>query len=290
MDPSVLPQLTSVGMWEAADDQDWGLSWHRNEGIEFTCLTAGSVSFSCESQEFELSPGQITITRPWQLHRVGRPNISRSTLVWFILDVGVRRPNQSWKWPEWLPIPTDELSRLTELLSHNERSVWRANKELLGAVATLQRTLHSELSQPMARMGTSIAEVFIELREMLESQQPVLDPYLSTTERTVRLFLKQLSERVQEQWTIDAMAAECGLGRTRFVHYCKQTVNVPPLEFLLELRLRRAAQLISTTDLKISDIAQMCGFQSSQYFATVFKRHTGLQPALFRESRAAMAD
>jgi AraC-like DNA-binding protein len=286
MEADVLPQLTTVGLWEASTEQDWGLAWHRNEGIEFTCLIAGEVSFSCEENDFDLKPGQITITRPWQLHRVGRPAISQSTLLWFILDVGVRRPNQPWNWPEWLPIPQNELTRLTELLSHNERSVWTASKELLSAVGTLQKTLRSELSQPMARIGTSVSEVFIELREMLESQQPILDPYLSSTERTVRLFLNQLPERLQEPWTIDAMAAQCGLGRTRFVHYCKQMVNLPPLEFLSNLRLRQACHLLTTTPMTISDIAQVCGFQSSQYFATVFRRHVGKQPAAYRHLKA----
>lgn len=289
MDPDVLPQLKSVGSWEMTADQDWGLDWHRNEGIEFTCLTAGSAAFSCEAEEFDLTAGHISITRPWQLHRVGRPGITSSTLTWFILDVDVRRPNEEWNWPSWLPIPTSDLNRLTELLSHNERPVWRASKSLLAAVDTLQRTLKREASQPMARIATSIAEVFIELGDLLESQEPVLDPYLSSTERTVNLFLRRLDERISEPWTIDQMAAECGLGRTRFGHYCRQMTNVSPLEYLQSLRVERAKALLLETDLRVADIAQMCGFQSSQYFSTIFRRYTSQPPAqLRRRSRAQL--
>lgn len=287
MDPAVLPQLRSVGMWEATSDQGWGLDWHRNEGIEITCVTAGSVPFSCEAEDFDLSAGYLSITRPWQLHRVGRPEVTSSTLTWFILDVGVRRPNQEWEWPSWLPIPASDLARLTELLSHNERPVWRASKPLLTAMGEMQRTLRTDVSQPMARVATSVAQVFIELGDLLEQQHPVLDPYLSSTERTVKLFLKRLPERVQEQWAIDDMARECGLGRTRFVYYCRQMLNVSPLEYLMTLRIEKGKQLLMETDLRVSDIAQLCGFQSSQYFSTIFRRQTGIQPVRMRQLNPA---
>ncbi|WP_210508926.1 AraC family transcriptional regulator [Naasia sp. SYSU D00057] len=283
--PEILPQLKSVGGWEITSDQDWGLDWHRNEGIEFTCVSAGSIPFSCENEEFDLTAGHITVTRPWQLHRVGRPNVSSSTLTWFIVDVDVRRPNQEWVWPSWLPIPAPDLARLTELLSLNERPVWRASKTLLAAVDTLERTLRGQVSQPMARIATSIAEIFIELGDLLEQQEPILDPYLSSTERTVSLFLQRLRERTQEQWSVDRMAEECGLGRTRFVHYCKKMVNLTPLEYLSLLRVEQAKHLLTTTDLLVSDVAQLCGFQSSQYFSTSFRRATGMQPAQLRRER-----
>lgn len=280
----VLPQLSSVGLWETNDHLDWGLAWHRNEGIEVTVVTAGSLKFSCEDDDFDLAPGHVTITRPWQLHRVGRPNLSPSTLTWFILDVEVRRPNQEWSWPDWLPIPRADLARLTELLRHNERPVWVATKELLTAVGALQRTLRLELSQPMARIGTSVAEIFIELLDLLEDQQPILDPYLSYTERTVRMYLSQLADRLDEPLSVEQMAFECGLGRTRFVHYCKLATNASPLEFVARLRLARATELLGSTRYKIADIAAMCGYQSGQYFSTVFKKHHRVSPAAFRES------
>lgn len=273
-----LPQLNSVGTWEATSNQDWGLDWHRNEGIEFTCVSSGSLEFSCESENFDLVAGDITITRPWQLHRVGRPSVTSSTLTWFIIDVDVRRPNQDWIWPTWIPIAGRDLTRLTELLSHNERPVWRANKALLTAVDTLERTLRGRVSQPMARIATATTEVLIELGDLLEHETPVLNPYLSSTERTVSLFLAQLADRLDEQWTIEKMAHDCGLGRTRFVHHCKQILNVRPLEYLNALRIHRAADLLSQTDMRVADIAQLCGFQSSQYFATVFRQRFQRKP------------
>jgi AraC family L-rhamnose operon regulatory protein RhaS len=73
---SELPGVKMVGYWDAAKDQDWGLDWHRNEGIEFTFLERGRLAFGGAARQWELRPDDMTITRPWQMHRVGDPAIA----------------------------------------------------------------------------------------------------------------------------------------------------------------------------------------------------------------------
>src|ERR1035441_8384510 len=71
-----LAGVNMVGFWDAGKDQDWGLGWHRNEGIEFTFLERGRLPFGAGDRHWELRPNDLTITRPWQLHRVGNPTIA----------------------------------------------------------------------------------------------------------------------------------------------------------------------------------------------------------------------
>jgi AraC family L-rhamnose operon regulatory protein RhaS len=109
--PNALPGLKMLGHWDVREDQDWGLGWHFNEGIELTFLESGSLEFAVDDREYSLGPDDLTIARPWQRHRVGKPQVTASRLHWIILDVGVRRPNQDWKWPSWL--------LLSQLISRN---------------------------------------------------------------------------------------------------------------------------------------------------------------------------
>jgi hypothetical protein len=64
-----------------------------------------------------------------------------------------------------------------------------------------------------ARLALRISEVVLELLDTLEREEPDIDPYLASTQRTVEMFLASLPSRLSEPWTVDAMAAECGLGR-----------------------------------------------------------------------------
>ncbi len=84
--------LSSLGFWDAAGRQNWGLDWHRNEGVELTFLETGSVPFGVMNHECHLHAGDLTITRPWQPHRVGNPQVGPGRLHWVILDVGDAPP------------------------------------------------------------------------------------------------------------------------------------------------------------------------------------------------------
>ena len=58
----VLPQVCSIGFWDAAHDQAWGLGEHRNEGIEITYLDNGRLGFVVDGISHPLVPGHLTIT------------------------------------------------------------------------------------------------------------------------------------------------------------------------------------------------------------------------------------
>ena len=67
-------------------------------------------------KKYSLKPGHLTITRPWQPHSLGNPHIGPNRLHCIILDVEVRRPHQSWNWPDWIILTRNDLKQLTALL------------------------------------------------------------------------------------------------------------------------------------------------------------------------------
>jgi AraC family L-rhamnose operon regulatory protein RhaS len=90
--PGALRGVQTIGFWDSNQQQEWGLPPHRNEGIELTFLERGNLAFGVREQSFDLQPGSLTITRPWQEHQVGNPYIASGRLHWVIIDVGVRSP------------------------------------------------------------------------------------------------------------------------------------------------------------------------------------------------------
>ena len=289
MPEDMLPEVSTVGYWDAAGPQNWGLDWHRNEGIELTYLARGQTAFVVERERFLLESGDLTITRPWQRHRVGDPTVGPSRLCWVILDVGVRRPDEEWKWPDWLILTPADLRRVTALLSQNEQPVWHANDEI-GAcferIATLVQTPDPLAAQ--TRLRLHLNELFIALRELLELRSVPLDADLTSTRRTVELFLRDLPQHLEQPWTLASMADHCGLGSSAFADYCRRIVNSTPVKYLTHCRVQAARDmLLKHPALNITEIAFACGFQSSQYFATVFHRQTGQTPKEFRQAPGA---
>ena len=95
-----------------------------------TVLESGRIGFAAEDREFTLQPDALTVTRPWQSHRVGNPLVGPSKLHWLILDVGVRRPNQAWRWPEWVMLSGPDSEELAAILRQTDRPVWKASGEI----------------------------------------------------------------------------------------------------------------------------------------------------------------
>jgi AraC-like DNA-binding protein len=283
---NVLSGLSTIGFWNAGGAQDWGEDPHRNEGVEIVFLETGTMAFTADGRKHSLRAGQFTITRPWQLHHLGGPNIGPGRLHWLILDVGVRRTHQSWHWPTWMVLTQEDLGELTRKLRHNENPVWNATPAITHSFRELARTVEA-WNQPHAvsRLATHLNQLFLSILDALSEQQTQETPDLTSRQRTVELFLHEVENNPaisRELWTINSMAEHCGMGVTAFSKYCRELVNSGPMEFLNRCRLDFAAhQLREKTNLSITDIALACGFNSSQYFATRFRQRFQKSPSRF---------
>jgi len=274
-----LHELRSVGVWDAGWKQEWGLDAHCNEGIELTYVSRGSVAFNVDGKSHMLRKGHFTITRPWQFHSVGNPFVSPCRLIWLILDVKVRRPNQEWIWPSWFLFSGRDRAKLTTLLSHNEEPVWETDELTARAFENVAALLTSE-TLDVTRMKIRLNELMLEVRECLERKNITLKADLSSSRRVVEIFLERLVEHLDQPWALASMAAMCGLSQTTFSSYCLELTNTTPVAYLNRIRLEKAVALLKATDRRpIIDIALSCGFSSSQYFATQFKRRFGCRPS-----------
>ncbi len=283
----VLPGLKTVGYWDAVNEQNWGLPWHRNEGIELTLLESGHLQFAVDASSYHLEPDSLTLTRPWQRHRVGDPGIGAGRLHWLILDVGVRRPNQEWQWPPWLLLRNAELKALTKIIRQNEQPVWKASPEIRHCFQEIARSLDSDdVTGNVSRFTVRLNDLFLSLLDLLQQKNVHLDKAHTTSQHAVRLFLNDLRdhpEHLAEQWSLADMADSCGLGLTQFVHHVRSLTNMTPARYVAHLRFTQAAHLLRGDHaISITDIALTTGFSSSQHFATAFASRFGCTPREFR--------
>lgn len=283
----MLPEIPSLGWWNAAHDQSWGEDWHRHEGVELGRLARGTLALGVGRRMFQLRPGDLVITRPWQRHKFGDPTIRASRFQWILVDVDVRRPNESWRWPSWLILSRHDREQLTTHLRHNEHPVWRGDARVRDAFARLMAALDTPTLPAMEtsiKIGTNA--LLVAVLDLLRSRRIPLTDGLTSTRRTVRLFLDSIDERLDHPWTLDEMADRCGLGRSRFSHHCVELTNLTPALFLLRQRMKAAARMLrAEPDRSITEVAAANGFQSGQYFANRFRREFGCTPSAYRKRR-----
>ncbi|WP_430936802.1 AraC family transcriptional regulator [Saccharicrinis sp. 156] len=280
-----LSKVKSIGYWDAKTIQNWGLDYHRNEGIEICLLESGSLQFDLNNNTYQLAPNTLTITRPWIPHKLGDPKISPSKLHWIILDVDVRQPHQPWQWPDWIILKQEDLAQLTDILRRNEQPVWTVGQSVKDCFVRMGQHIKNKKSIFLdSKLKVLINELLISMLELFTLEKPVLNDSLITSKRSVEMFLDNLKELVNEEWTLNGMSSYCGLGTTQFSKYCQEITNATPTNYLNQLRIKKAHHLITTEKGKsITDIAYDCGFSSNQYFTQIFKKHYKVAPQKYRE-------
>lgn len=84
--------------------------------------------------------------------------------------------------------------------------------------------------------------------------------------------------------SIKDCAAQCNLSPGRFAHVFKETMGKTPLEYINEIRIAKAKELLSTLNYSISEIAELVGFPNQNYFSRTFKKQIGISPRKYSKS------
>jgi AraC-like DNA-binding protein/mannose-6-phosphate isomerase-like protein (cupin superfamily) len=94
--------------------------------------------------------------------------------------------------------------------------------------------------------------------------------------------LNRLQTRFRENWSLERLASESGMSRSRLAQlFCRQ-VGSSIHKVLNKVRVEHAQTLLKDSSLSISEIAEDCGFATSQHFARIFRQQSGSTAAEYR--------
>ncbi|MBO5769308.1 MAG: helix-turn-helix transcriptional regulator, partial [Bacteroidales bacterium] len=68
---------------------------------------------------------------------------------------------------------------------------------------------------------------------------------------------------------------------TTFYNKLKATTGLSPVDFVLQIRIKRAIQLMQTRNFSIAEVAYKTGFNDPKYFSRCFKKFHGESPSVF---------
>ena len=97
-------------------------------------------------------------------------------------------------------------------------------------------------------------------------------------ERVMNVINKNLNN---SDLSVDDIADEVGISRVHLHRKMKELTGQTPHDFIRNIRLKKAAQLLSTANRNVSEVMYSCGFSNAASFSTVFKKMYGMSPREF---------
>jgi AraC-like DNA-binding protein len=102
-------------------------------------------------------------------------------------------------------------------------------------------------------------------------------------EHRVRQVIALAEESLHKGWSPAKLAALVNLSPSRLHQLFKEETGLPPARYLRQLRMRRAEELLETTNLSVKQVMASVGLSDESHFVRDFKKSCGLTPARYRK-------
>jgi len=127
------------------------------------------------------------------------------------------------------------------------------------------------LIKPLCYMLNFLQFIILDIPERVETKSVLFDSMLNYVQFN---FMNEI--------TIRDIAQACACSQSTVCHVFKQYTGESIKKYIDNLRINQAKKLLSTSDLPINRIAQLCGFSNINYFPTAFKKQIGISPTEYR--------
>lgn len=145
--------------------------------------------------------------------------------------------------------------------------------------------LNQVLSQCVEQLEMKNTPEGIDKPEKTELQEIKEDSGVSerTSEEQIEAMMKRIRENLAEKYTLADMATECCLSEVYFSNLFKKVSGMSPTNYIVQVRMEKACELMSSTEWRMVKIARQVGYSDYQYFTKVFKKVIGQTPGEYRE-------
>ena len=256
---------------------------HAHDFFELVVIASGRSGYTYDGREYEIHAGDTFIVPPGRYHQ-------------YHDQCGIDVLNFLW-YPDDLPLDFRKLGEISSFraffnLEPNSRNAFSfehhlvLSNEQLAVIEKHHRQMVEE--QKVQRDGGELRITCILFDVLI-----LLGRYYGEMRRNSKpntlLRMEQVAEFIEKNHAYNLRREDAakvfGRGVRMFSDTFNRSFGMSFSDYLTKIRLRHAQQMLSETQLRITDIALECGFCDSNYFCAVFKKTYGITPRKYRLER-----
>lgn len=205
----------------------------------------------------------VFVTYPNEVHGSGKQPEEKSDLYYLIIDT-VNRPER------FLGFPDSEAEWVARQINSLPNRLFRGSERIRYLWDELKR--HYQAPHPVRIAMLRSAALFLFMEILHCSMYGA-----SQTTEDIQASLEYIEENIGQWLPLSLLADRSGLSLSRFKMKFRSQVGMPPGEYILREKIRRAEEMLVAGH-SVTYTAHELDFSSSQHLSTVFKAFTGRQP------------
>lgn len=229
--------------------------------FHFLYIVDGSVTAFMDKSQVPLKTGDIVFYHPHQIHHYEFNGDGRITYY-------------------WLYFTGKDSQELMERFGFKNQTVINVgvNTRLCDIFEHLISELIFRKQDFTFYAGTYLMQLFLEISRCNSSESHKAD-----TSYRIEKSLQFLINNFKQDISIPDLASIENLSSSRYRYVFKELTGKSPKEYLTDVRMQRARDLLTTTNLSVSDIAELVGYKNMLYFCRIFKQYSGMTASEFRK-------
>lgn len=163
------------------------------------------------------------------------------------------------------------------------------SRELSRLLVSVLRCYLEEGDLCLLHTMNAICQLFSALLERVPYQRFAESQYQAKKRKTARLqrVADYIGSHYSERISLGELARREGVSDTHMSHFIRENMGISFQEYVNNLRLERAVQLILSETMSLTDICMECGFSDVKYMNRMFQRRFGCMPREFSRARLA---
>lgn len=254
--------------------------WHWHDELEILVVETGTARVSVNGTDHLVERGEGFFVNAGALHGVwpeGEETCLMRSVVFHPRLVG--GSVDSIIWQKYLePLLSDPCRPCVHFVNAQE---WEQ-----AASAAIQTAWQSYVSEAVG-FEFDVREWLSRLVFLLAKNCPTIEK--KPPEKTLRdgervkAMLQYIQEHYGGELTLAKIAESASISENECLRCFRSMISCTPIQYVKQVRIQKAAELLSSTNRKISDIGEECGFQEMSYFAKTFRELKGCTPGDFRK-------
>lgn len=268
---------------------------HKHDYIQLWYVVKGELIHRINGQTYRMLKGNVFVAPPHMVHRVDMmPGqdidiIGCEFLPQFVDEqFGTRSESQSSVDDGYLAPFLQEQEELgstkVALSGETELEVLKLLEELLDEFQLGKR--HCELILKANLL--KIMAVLVREKQKQSGQTNEEDERLEKFRDLMMSAIAFINEHYHEELRLERLCRKFSISKTYFCALFKRFTGKTYNDYLIDLRVHKAATLLMGSDMSITDICFAVGFNDVPYFSRVFKRQTGVTPSHFKKNATSM--